>query len=270
MMITRIRDGLGWRLRLWRRRAYLSRSFRNGLELARAYAHKHPCGRAVLWDGTTFRHPPDRTGLAETILEIWYDGVYTGSFYRPRPGDTVIDAGANVGLFAVWLARRHPRVQVLAFEPFEENHRLLEENARAARVTNVTAHRAGLGGTTGRGQMEAVGARSLDHRMRAGAEGADGSVPVYSFAAALRLAGAERVALFKIDIEGSEAELFERAEPAGLAKVDRFAIEYHDHVRAGTSDLIAAKLAGTHEVAVRPCGPTYGMIYATLKGGARA
>lgn len=270
MILGRIRDGLGWRLRLWRRRAYLARPFRNGFELSRAYARKRPGGRAVLWDGTTLRHPADRTGLAETILEIWYDDVYTGSFYRPRPGDVVIDAGANVGRFSVWLARRNPKVKVLAFEPFEENHNLLTANAEAAKVTNVVAHRAGLSGRTGRGQMEAVGARSLDHRMKAGAEGEDGSVPVYSFADALKLAGSERIALFKIDIEGSEAELVELAEASDIARVGRFAIEYHDHVRAGTSDLLAAKLAPSHEVTVIPCGPTYGMIYATLKGAARA
>lgn len=264
MILGRVRDGLGWRVRLWRRRAYLLRAFRNGRELARAYAHKRPCGRAVLWDGTTFRHPPDRTGLAETVLEIWYDGVYTGAFYRPAPGDVVIDAGANVGLFAAWLGRRFPAVRVLAFEPFAENFALLEANVRAAGAGNVAAHRAGLGGETGVGQMEAVGARSLDHRLTAAADGPD-AVPVHSFADAVRLAGG-RVALFKIDIEGSEYDLFDRADPADVAAVERFAVEYHDHVRAGTSALVAAKLAPSHDVTVRPCGPTYGMIYATRKG----
>ncbi len=88
---------------------------------------------------------------------------------------------------------------------------------------------------------------------------------MYSFADALRMAGG-RVALFKVDIEGSEYDLLDRATADDIVKVDRFAIEYHDHVRAGTADMIAAKLAATHDVTVRPCGPGYGMIYATAKG----
>jgi FkbM family methyltransferase len=265
-VIARIREGLGWRWRRVGRLAFLARSFRNGLALARRYRRKQPCGRAVLWDGTEFRHPADRTGLAETILEIWYDRVYTGDFYRPRSGDVVIDAGANVGLFCVWLARQQPGCCVLAFEPFAENHRLLEENIRAARVSNVGAHRAGLGGATGRGVMESVGARSLDHRMHEGA--GDGSVPVYSFADALKLAKADRIALFKIDIEGSEYDLFETAEAPDIALVDRFAIEYHEHTRPGVVELLTARLSPTHTVAVHPGGPGYGMLYATLKGAA--
>lgn len=261
--MTRIREGLGWRWRLMGRWAFLARSFRNGLSLARRYRRKQPCGRAVLWDGTEIRHPADRTGLAETILEIWYDRVYTGDFYRPKPGDVVIDAGANVGLFCVWLARSQPGCRVLAFEPFAENHRLLEENIRSARVSNVEAHRAGLGGATGRGTMEDVGTRSLDHRMRTDSEAGDGSVPVYSFADALGLAKAERVALFKIDIEGSEYDLFEAAAESSIARVDRFAIEYHEHTRPGVVDLLTARLAPTHTVTVHPCGPGYGMLYAT-------
>jgi FkbM family methyltransferase len=266
-MMTRIREGLGWRWRRVGRLAFLARSFRNGLSLARRYRRKQPCGRAVLWDGTELHHPADRSGLAETILEIWYDRVYTGAFYRPKPGDVVIDAGANVGLFCVWLARAEPGCRVQAFEPFAENHRLLEDNIRSARVSNVEAHRAGLGGVTGRGVMESVGARSLDHRMKA-AGGGDGSVPVYSFADALQLAKAERVALFKIDIEGSEYDLFEAAEASDIARVDRFAIEYHEHTRPGVVELLKARLAHTHTVTVHPGGPGYGMLYATRTGAA--
>ncbi|MBY0455976.1 MAG: FkbM family methyltransferase, partial [Gemmataceae bacterium] len=223
--MTRVRDGLAWRWHLWRRCAFLVRTFRNGLALARAYRGKRPCGQAKLWDGTQFRHPPARTGLAETILEVWYDEVYTGAFYRPTPGDVIIDAGANIGLFAVWLARRHPDCRVLAVEPFGENFALLEANIASARVSNVSAHKAGLGGETGRGRMESVGARSLDHRMSAAPTGGVEGVPVYSFADALRLAGG-RVALFKIDIEGSEHDLFARAAADDLAGVARYAIEY--------------------------------------------
>jgi FkbM family methyltransferase len=265
-MIQKLRDGLGWRWRLWRRYGFLVRSFRNGFALANRYRKRLPCGRVVLWDGTVLTHPPSRTGMLETILEIWYGQVYTGRFYRPSPGDVIIDAGGNVGLFSVWLARRHPRCRVVAFEPFEENYRLFMQNVESAGVKNVAVYCAGLGGETGRGQMEAVGERSLDHRLAAdGRDDAPGSVPVYSFADALRLADSPRVALFKVDIEGSEYELFEKADPADLARVNRFAIEYHEHAHPGVVDLLRAKLAPTHDVTVSPGGPGYGMLYATIR-----
>jgi len=95
-------------------------------------------------------------------------------------------------------------------------------------------------------------------------------VPVYSFADALRVAGAGRVALFKIDIEGSEYPLFEAAAPADLGRVDRYAVEYHEFLRAGTLALIRDRLADTHAVDVHPApGGGYGMLYATARRAAR-
>jgi FkbM family methyltransferase len=264
-MIAWLREGLGWRWQRLRRCAYLACAFRNGSELVSCYRHKRPCGRAVCLDGTEFRHPADRRGLVETILEVWFDQVYTGDFYRPRPGDVVIDAGANVGLFAVWLACRHHHCRVVAFEPFDENYRLLCENIRSARAA-VEAHHAGLGGASGRGRMAEGGSRSLDHRLEPAADGSEG-VPVYSFADVLKMTDPARVALFKIDIEGSEFDLFASASAADLARVERYAIEYHDNLRPGTLELLRSRLEPTHAVTVRPAPDAggYGMFYAVRR-----
>jgi FkbM family methyltransferase len=267
-MIAWLRDGLGWRWRRLRRYAFLVRTFRNGPGLVSRYRRRQPCGRAVCWDGTEFRHPDDRGGLVETILEVWFDRVYTGGFYSPRVGDVVIDAGANVGLFAVWLARRYPGCRVIAFEPFDENYRLLCENIRSGGVATVEAHHAGLGGTSGRGRMAEGSTRSLDHRLEPADDG-PGAVPVYSFADVLKTTDPARVALFKIDIEGSEFDLFASASAADLARVERYAIEYHEHLRPGTLELLRSRLEPTHAVTVHPAGhPGYGMLYA-LKRDAR-
>lgn len=266
-VISRLKDGLGWRWRVAQRYLYLASHFQNGLLLAARYRRHLPNVKAVCWDGTVFRHPSHRTGLAETIIEVWHDRVYTGEFYHPAPTDVVIDAGANVGLFAVWVARSNPRCRVIAFEPFAENFALLLENSGSAGVANLEAHHAALGGTAGRGQVKSVGNRSLDHRVVPSGEGMTGSVPIYSFADALRLAGTARVALFKIDIEGSEYDLFEHAEAADLARVDRFAIEYHDLIRPGTLELLRSRLAPTHEVVGESGEPgQYGMLYARRRG----
>lgn len=262
-MISRVRNGIAWRVKLWKRWAFLAGSFRNGLALATAYRKRRPIGRAVLWDGTVLSHPPDRLGLAETIVEIWHDQVYTGAFYRPRDGDLVIDAGANVGLFSIWLARRNPSIRVIGFEPFEENFRLLEQNRMAAGVKNFIPVQAAVGGETTTGKMECVPGRSLDHRLDSGSV-AEGGFPVYSFADTLALASTARIALFKIDVEGSEYEMFEHASPSDIARVDRFAIEYHEHLKPGVVDLIRRMLLPTHLVTVVPQSESYGMLYAKL------
>lgn len=260
-----------WLARRWRtlrRCGFLLRSFRNGPHLAYSHLRRVPCARAVTRDGLTLDHPADQLGLTDTLAEIWHDEVYTGRFYRPAPGDVVIDAGANVGLFAVWLAWRTPGCQVLALEPFAENYRLLCRNAEGAGGA-VRAVRAALGGRTGHGRMRVRTEWSLDHQLAPAGPDDPDAVPVYSFRDALDLAGAATVALFKVDIEGSEYDLFAGASPDDLRRVDRFAVEFHDNIRPGTLDLVRSRLDPTHVVLVScPSGNGCGMLYATRRGSA--
>jgi FkbM family methyltransferase len=269
VLLKRVREGLSWRWQLAQRKRYLRRQFQNGDELARTYLAKEPCEAAICRDGTNIRHP-NRTGLAQTILEVWFDQVYTGKFYHPRPGDTIVDAGANIGLFSLWIARTCPGCRVLAFEPFTENFQLLEANLAASRIRGVEAIPAGLAGEIGCGVMRDGGIRSLDHRLEVvGNKTADDSgVRTISFSEVLRLAGGS-VNLFKCDIEGSEYELIQHAEPHELRAVSRYAIEYHEAIRPGTLQLLRSRLAATHNVMTCPAGDLgYGMLYAKLKSPA--
>jgi len=52
-------------------------------------------------------------------------------------GDVVVDIGAHVGLFSIYLAKRHPFLKVFAFEPFPANFRNCVENLRLNNVENV-------------------------------------------------------------------------------------------------------------------------------------
>jgi FkbM family methyltransferase len=52
-------------------------------------------------------------------------------------GDVVIDIGAHIGLFSMYLAKRWPDIIVYAFEPFPANFRNCADNLILNRVTNV-------------------------------------------------------------------------------------------------------------------------------------
>lgn len=45
-----------------------------------------------------------------------------------RDGDVVFDVGANIGVYAIYMALRHPRARVIAFEPEYANLHLLRDN----------------------------------------------------------------------------------------------------------------------------------------------
>jgi len=246
-----------------RRYFFLLRTFRNGLEMLRRWRAGQPLERAVLWDGSTIRHPAGRGGLLEAFIGIWHDGEYTSGFYEPRAGDVVVDAGANVGLFSIWMARRCRESRIIALEPFKENYGFLTQNISACRLHQVVAMNAALGGHSGAGIMRNVGGRSLDHQLQTSSEETAESVPVLSLADILKQAGVETIAMCKIDIEGSEFDVFSEADSALFSRVQRFGIEYHDNIRPGTLNLLKTKLEPTHSVRIQPAGSIgCGMIYA--------
>ena len=251
----------------------LALHFRNGAELVQRMRAGESCDEVVLWDGTRIQHPAGREGLLEGLQEIWLERVYTNGFYRPAAGDVIVDAGANVGLFAICIARQNPRCRVVALEPFAENFRFLETNVAKARLGNVKCLEMAVGAEFGAGEMQAVGTRSLDHVLRVNAFAARGrgstpeardrqlearssrlaaAVSVVPLSGLFELADAPEIDFLKMDIEGSERDVFAAASPDVLLRIQRIAMEYHDSIVPGTLGLLRQALAPSHEITVRP------------------
>src|SRR5579863_3379918 len=55
-----------------------------------------------------------------------------------RPGDVVVDVGANIGIVALYLARKHPDIRIIAIEPVPTTYQHLQENIDLNGVRNVT------------------------------------------------------------------------------------------------------------------------------------
>jgi FkbM family methyltransferase len=234
-------------------------NFRNGTTLVQRARAGEPCEEVVLWDGTRIEHPPERGGLLEATIELWLEEVYTKGFYRPEDGDVIVDAGANVGLFAIQMARQNRECKVIALEPFAENFKYLKSNVKQARRPNIVCYEMALGGAFARGHMQTVGKRSLDHVLRVDssdsgeADTSNGSgTPVVPLSGLFELAGREEIDFLKVDIEGSEKDVFAAATPDVLKKFKRIAMEYHDQIVPGTLELLREVLSATHEITVHP------------------
>jgi FkbM family methyltransferase len=225
--------------------------FRNGSTLVQRMRDGEPCDEVVLWDGTHISHPPGRGGLLEVVVELWLEHTYTEGFYSPADGDVIIDAGANVGLFAIQIARQNHRCRVVALEPFPENFKYLENNVARACPKNVTCCNVALGAGFGKGHMQAVGSRSLDHVLRLDSSARDG-MPVIPLSGLFDLARVSEIDFLKVDIEGSEHDVFVSASPDLLGRFKRIAMEYHDQIVPGTLELLRGVLEPTHEITVRP------------------
>ena len=126
----------------------------------------------VVVDGHTVRL--DATDSLLLGVNGTYEAAELELFARSiRPGDTVLDIGAHIGLYTLTAARAvGPTGRVVAFEPSTDNFALLEANVAANGYTNVELHRVACSDTTGTGVLVLSRTNSGDHQLRADGAGA--------------------------------------------------------------------------------------------------
>lgn len=165
-----------------------------------------------------------------TFEKVFVDQEYGVDMPGAAPR-LIIDAGANVGYATLFFARKFPEARILAIEPEASNFAQLVTNTRA--YPNVTPIQAALWGRAERLAITNPGADSWSFRVSA-ADGA-GGVRGVTIPELLALAGAERVDLLKLDIEGAEKDLFEHGAEEWLGRVGLIIAELHDRNRPGCS-----------------------------------
>jgi FkbM family methyltransferase len=82
-------------------------------------------------------------------LEYHESNVLTiTSTFAKRPG-TILDIGANTGLDAIMVAKKHPWCKIIAIEPYEPNYKRLEKNIELNGVQNIEVLKVALGAENG-------------------------------------------------------------------------------------------------------------------------
>jgi FkbM family methyltransferase len=156
---------------------------------------------------------------------------------RLRPGDTFIDAGANIGFYTV-LAERlvGPDGHVVAFEMIPTTADILRDHVAINGCKNVTIHEGALASTTGRLVEASVrpgkyGSASIARR--SGKE----VIAVRTITLADALQEVLRVRLVKMDLEGAE---FDALQGLGAALTKVEAIIFEDKGGPETMDFLIA------------------------------
>jgi FkbM family methyltransferase len=131
-----------------------------------------------------------------------------------KPGDVVLDIGANLGQWALLMSRHvGPQGHVHSFEPADEFHAVLTKMLTRFKCTNVTAHRLALSdksGTMGFVTHDANGEYlSGEAHIATEGEKIDVSVQAIRLDEFVNLHPQLRKAtLMKIDVEGAEMSVF--------------------------------------------------------------
>ena len=165
----------------------------------------------------------------------------------PRVGavSVIVDLGAHIGLATEVFRRNYPDARIVSVEMDPENFALCEANHRGT-AAQESIH-AAIWSSSGAVHTDDVGEGNWAFRVRGvsladhGASNAGPSVPAISFSDLVRGQRLERISILKIDIEGSEAELFESAWSDILRITDLVVVEIHDWI-PGVRDRVEAVL----------------------------
>jgi FkbM family methyltransferase len=153
------------------------------------------------------------------LLRDRYDGL-VASGCRPL----IIDCGANIGLSALWFASQYPKARIIAVEPHPGNFELLSRNAKPYLGIEVVQ-----GAVWGQPHRLSISNPNAEHwRYRVQSNEA-GDVRAYSFN---ELAGEDDVFIAKLDIEGSERQVFE-GNTQWVDKTGVIVVEFHDWMLPG-------------------------------------
>jgi len=191
---------------------------------------------------------------------------YPERFLKLENGSVVVDLGANIGSFALYVAALNRGVDLhgVAFEPFGESYDLLERNLRDNGVSSFHAVKAAITGTDGwvrlRTDCEPDQVSVLGP---APAEGGSATARSYRLSTYCAEHDLTSIDVLKMDIEGGEYEVVDVDYPFIRKAVASALIEYHER---GGEETGVGRLTGTlladFDVTVVHAGPASGVIHA--------
>ncbi len=176
----------------------------------------------------------------------------------------VIDAGANIGYTAALFANWWPQTKIVSIEPDGENYELSKRNTQA--YPNVTVLNGALWNKTSKLKIEAG---QEDGFVVKEIENTDTNVKPenITFGISIEQIITEhqfpKIDFLKMNIEGSEKEVFEENYNSWLPKTQAMLIELHDGKNAGCSKSVFSTI-NNFDFAVAETAP-YGILFVKEK-----
>jgi FkbM family methyltransferase len=154
-------------------------------------------------------------------------------FQLPFEPVRILDLGAYCGYAAIFLARRFPNAEIVCVEPSSANFQMLTLNTAA--YSRIRRLNVAIWGHTCKLHVADTSGGDWGIRLT---EGDAGSIPALSIPDVLSRVGWDRVDFLKCDIEGAELSVFRKSGAFIADMVGCCAIEIHDLVAPGSSDLV--------------------------------
>jgi FkbM family methyltransferase len=192
-------------------------------------------------------------------IQFVYNEIFTNRSYLSNgivlpPSPVVVDAGANVGLFSLFVKRERPDARVFAFEPLPPTFDCLRRNLALHGADDVVVRQVALGGKSEEDvqftfypKLPANSTRYPENKVRTHEISTsylsdemvetsqrlfakqDFNVKVERLSTLLaEHSDIDRIDLLKVDVEGAELDVLEGIDAQDLARVQQLVVEVQD------------------------------------------
>ena len=152
----------------------------------------------------------------------------------------IIDAGAYVGYSVVYLAKRYPDAQIIAVEP--EASKFAQLQKHTTHLARITCVHGALWSETTPLKITDRGTGHWGFKVTPTKTGEAHDVMGYSMNDLLTQIRVSSADFVKLDIEGSEYQLFTRHPDTWLPQVNTMLIELHERIAPGCTEAVLQAL----------------------------
>ena len=187
-----------------------------------------------------FKHPIYFRGIVSDVCmfeQIFIDRQY--DIHVPFEPKVILDLGANVGFASVLFANRYPDAKIFAIEPDSGNYEAASKNL--APYSNITLIKGAVWHISENINLIDSGHGEAAYMVKPG-EG-ENMIKAYSIPEIMKIMGIDNIDVLKIDIEGTEKEIFENGAEGWIPVTKLIIVETHDRYKKGTSKAVFSTIS---------------------------
>ncbi|HKQ33130.1 MAG TPA: FkbM family methyltransferase [Thermodesulfobacteriota bacterium] len=197
---------------------------------------EHPAVKVKVPDSDTYLLlRPARPDL-DTFHYIFIKHEYD---FDCKSAGYIIDAGAHVGLASVFFSLKYPEAKILSIEPEDSNYKLLVANTKL--FPNIKTIKAALWGHKTFVNILNPDAADWEYRV-SDIDNKDG-ISAITVEDAMSQMATDRIDILKMDIEGSEIEVF-KTSGSWIDRIKSIVLETHDRLRPGCAQAMEMAIEG--------------------------
>src|SRR6185312_2174130 len=203
-----------------------------GFKMARTLFPKEKSDKVVEFDVDGIKYPV-KVRLGTTDGQSFIQNFLDEEFNLPKMNDVklVVDTGANAGYASLLFLNMFPNATVIAVEPEGSNVEALNNNCK--QYPNFKSIQAGIWTSNTNLKIVNTSVGKTSFQVMETNESGPGTFPGITIDKILADSGFPKIDLLKIDIEGTEKEVFKENYKKWIDKVDVFIIELHDRIVPG-------------------------------------